>query len=94
MNGISELIGTMIKAIVDDPAAVAVSEVSSPKGPLFEVRVGADDVGKIIGKQGRIANAIRTIGTTTGTHTAALSLGGRIGGNFTFYPYRFTTYRH
>jgi predicted RNA-binding protein YlqC (UPF0109 family) len=66
MTGISELIGTMIKAIVDDPAAVAVSEVSSPKGPLYEVRVGASDVGKIIGKQGRIANAIRTIAKAAG----------------------------
>ena len=66
MTGISELIGTMIKAIVDDTAAVAVSEVSSPKGPLYEVRVGAADVGKIIGKQGRIANAIRTIAKAAG----------------------------
>lgn len=66
MNSISELIGTMIRAIVDDPAAVSVSEVSSPKGPLFEVKVGASDVGKIIGKQGRIANAIRTIAKAAG----------------------------
>jgi predicted RNA-binding protein YlqC (UPF0109 family) len=66
MNSISELIETMIKAIVDDPAAVSVSEVSSPKGPLFEVKVGASDVGKIIGKQGRIANAIRTIAKAAG----------------------------
>jgi predicted RNA-binding protein YlqC (UPF0109 family) len=66
MNSISELVGTMIRAIVDDPAAVSVSEVNSPKGPLFEVRVGASDVGKIIGKQGRIANAIRTIAKAAG----------------------------
>ena len=66
MNSISELVGTMIRAIVDDPAAVSVSEVISPKGPLFEVRVGASDVGKIIGKQGRIANAIRTIAKAAG----------------------------
>ncbi len=65
-NEISELIGTMIRSIVDEPSAVLVSEVSSPKGPLFEVKVGASDVGKIIGKQGRIANAIRTIAKAAG----------------------------
>jgi predicted RNA-binding protein YlqC (UPF0109 family) len=66
MNNISELITSMITAIVDEPSAVSVSEVSSPKGPLFEVRVAASDVGKIIGKQGRIANAIRTIAKAAG----------------------------
>jgi len=65
-TGISELIGTMIRSIVDEPSAVLVSEVSSPKGPLYEVKVGASDVGKIIGKQGRIANAIRTIAKAAG----------------------------
>jgi uncharacterized protein len=66
MNNISDLITTMIKAIVDEPDAVLVSDVSSPKGPLFEVKVGPGDVGKIIGKQGRIANAIRTIAKAAG----------------------------
>lgn len=66
MNNISELITGMIRAIVDEPGSVSVSEVSSPKGPLFEVRVSAGDVGKIIGKQGRIANAIRTIAKAAG----------------------------
>ena len=58
MNNISDLITGMIRAIVDEPDAVLVSEVASPKGPLFEVKVGPGDVGKIIGKQGRIANAM------------------------------------
>ena len=66
MSNISELLVVMIRSIVDDPDAVVVSEVASPKGPLFEVKVAADDVGKIIGKQGRIANAIRTIAKAAG----------------------------
>jgi hypothetical protein len=70
MNNISELITSMITAIVDEPSAVSVSEVSSPKGPLFEVRVAASDVGKIIGKQGRIANAIRTIAKAAGAKSS------------------------
>lgn len=65
-NEISTLLATMIRSIVDSPDQVVVSEVSSPKGPLFEVKVGKDDVGKIIGKQGRIANAIRTIAKAAG----------------------------
>jgi len=66
MNNISDLITGMIMSIVDEPDAVSVSEVASPKGPLYEVKVGPGDVGKIIGKQGRIANAIRTIAKAAG----------------------------
>ena len=61
MSDIKELLSTIVKSIVDDEASVLVSTEESEKGLLFEVRVGKDDVGKVIGKQGRIANAIRTV---------------------------------
>jgi hypothetical protein len=58
---IEELIKTMVVSIVDNAETVSVAEAESDKGRLFEVKVGKDDVGKVIGKQGRIANAIRTV---------------------------------
>ena len=58
---VEELIRTMVLSIVDNAETVSVSEAESDKGRLFEVKVGKDDVGKVIGKQGRIANAIRTV---------------------------------
>jgi len=48
-------------SIVDDEASVEVVEQLSEGGVLLEVRVGKDDVGKVIGKKGRIANSIRTL---------------------------------
>lgn len=66
MKNVSDVLAVMIESIVDDPSAVSISEVPSSKGVLFEVRVGREDVGKIIGKQGRIANAVRTIAKAAG----------------------------
>ena len=65
-NTVESLIRTMIEAIVDEPSGVVVSEVPSPKGNVYEVKVSKTDVGKIIGKQGRIANAIRTVAKAAG----------------------------
>jgi predicted RNA-binding protein YlqC (UPF0109 family) len=47
--------------LVDNPDAVEVSEVTGDDSTTYEVRVSPDDLGKVIGKQGRIANAIRTL---------------------------------
>lgn len=67
MNGIDELIKNMVTAIVDDENSVSVAQAESDKeGVLFEVKVGKDDVGKVIGKQGRVANAIRTVAKASG----------------------------
>lgn len=67
MNGIDELIKRMVIAIVDDEAAVSVAQAETDKeGVLFEVKVGKDDVGKVIGKQGRVASAIRTVAKASG----------------------------
>ena len=67
MSDIQVLIKTMVTSIVDDEASVSVAEAETDKeGRLFEVKVGKDDVGKVIGKQGRIANAIRTVAKAAG----------------------------
>jgi predicted RNA-binding protein YlqC (UPF0109 family) len=56
-----DLIEHIAKALVDDPEAVEVSEVQGEQTSVIELKVAKDDVGKIIGKQGRTARAIRTI---------------------------------
>jgi len=65
-SSVETLIKSMVGAIVDDVASVSVEVVDSSKGLLYEVKVGKSDVGKIIGKQGRIANAIRTLAKAAG----------------------------
>ena len=61
MLGVKSLLTEMVKSIVDDEASVLVIQTESEKGTLLEVRVGKADVGKVIGKQGRIAAALRTV---------------------------------
>jgi predicted RNA-binding protein YlqC (UPF0109 family) len=56
-----ELIKYIAQALVDHPEAVEVSEVEGEQASVIELKVAKDDVGKIIGKQGRTAHAIRTI---------------------------------
>jgi predicted RNA-binding protein YlqC (UPF0109 family) len=56
-----ELIEYIVKALVDNPDKVAITEVSGEKSTIFELRVGEGDLGKVIGKEGRTAKAIRTI---------------------------------
>lgn len=51
----------MVRALVDSPDEVDVTEVPGDEATTYEVRVAPDDLGKVIGKQGRIANALRTI---------------------------------
>lgn len=60
---IEELVRVMVLSIVDDEESVKVStgKPETGEGTLIEVRVGKDDVGKVIGKKGRIATAIRTV---------------------------------
>jgi uncharacterized protein len=62
-----ELIELVVKALVDDPEAVQVRKVEGERSIIFEVRVAPADLGKIIGKQGRIANALRTLVRAAGT---------------------------
>jgi predicted RNA-binding protein YlqC (UPF0109 family) len=56
-----ELVEHIAKALVDDPDKVDVTEVDSENVTVIELRVGPGDLGKVIGKQGRTARAIRTI---------------------------------
>ncbi len=56
-----ELLETVAKALVDYPEEVSVNEVDGEKSIILELRVAKDDMGKVIGKQGRIAKAIRTV---------------------------------
>lgn len=56
-----ELLELIAKALVDKPEEVVVSEVVGEQTTVLELRVAADDLGKVIGRQGRTARSIRTI---------------------------------
>ncbi len=61
-----ELLELIAKALVDNPDEVSVSEVGREQTIVFELRVAQGDMGKVIGKQGRTAQAIRTIVSAAG----------------------------
>ena len=56
-----ELLLYMAKNLVNNPDAVSVNEISNEDGKVLELRVAPEDMGKVIGRQGRIAKEIRTI---------------------------------
>lgn len=56
-----ELVEVIAKALVDNPEEVAVTEKAEGRGTIIELHVAAADMGKVIGKQGRIAKAIRSV---------------------------------
>lgn len=56
-----ELVEVIATALVDHPEEVVVTENETDKAIVVELKVAADDMGKVIGKQGRIAKAIRTV---------------------------------
>ncbi|PYG87081.1 RNA-binding protein with KH domain [Ruminiclostridium sufflavum DSM 19573] len=56
-----ELLENIAKALVDYPDEVFVNEIQNEKSIILELKVSKDDMGKVIGKQGRIAKAIRTV---------------------------------
>ena len=56
-----ELVTNIAKSLVDNPENVNVDETENESGTLLELKVDPQDMGKIIGKQGRIAKAIRTV---------------------------------
>ena len=61
MSQLGEFVDFMAKSIVDNPEEVKVTEVSGEKTTVIELRVATEDLGKVIGKQGRTAKAIRSI---------------------------------
>lgn len=58
---LKELVANIARAIVDYPEEVEVTEVEGERSVIIELKVAEDDMGKVIGKQGRIAKAIRTV---------------------------------
>ena len=69
-----DLIEYIAKSLVDDPSQVSVNVVEAEKTTVLELRVAESDIGKVIGKHGRIAKAIRTVlqasGARSGKHTS------------------------
>ena len=56
-----DLIEYIAKSLVDEPDAVSVAETENEKGTVIQLKVANDDIGKVIGKYGRIAKAMRTV---------------------------------
>jgi len=56
-----DLVEMIAKALVDHPEAVEVNEIEGERSVILELKVAPEDMGKVIGKQGRIAKAIRTV---------------------------------
>jgi uncharacterized protein len=61
------LVELMAKSLVDKPEEVVVAEVDGERTAIFELRVATGDIGKVIGKQGNTARAMRTILSASGT---------------------------
>lgn len=61
-----ELVEYIVKALVDKPEAVIITQTEGENVTIIEIKVDKDDVGKVIGKEGRIANAIRTVVKSAG----------------------------
>ncbi|TMI75546.1 MAG: KH domain-containing protein [Bacillati bacterium ANGP1] len=68
-----DMVEFIAKALVDHPEAVHVRQVEGERAIVIEVKVAPDDIGKIIGKQGRIVNALRTV-----VKAAAVRTGKRV----------------
>ena len=60
-NSLKELVEFMAKSLVDKPDEVEVSEVAGEQTTVVELKVSKEDLGKVIGKQGRTARSMRTI---------------------------------
>ena len=65
-----ELVEYMARALVDNPDEVSVTEEVSGPNILLELRVGAGDMGRVIGRQGRVVNAMRALVQFTGARQA------------------------
>ena len=62
-----DLVEYIVKSLVDSPDEVSINVVEGEKSTILELKVASEDVGKVIGKQGRIAKAIRTILSASAT---------------------------
>lgn len=57
----TELLEFLVRALVEDPEAVKIEELEEDGDLIYEITVADDDLGRVIGRGGRVANAIRTI---------------------------------
>jgi uncharacterized protein len=64
-----ELVEYIAKSLVDDPSGVVVNLIEGDKSTILELKVAEPDIGKVIGKHGRIAKAVRTILSATANKT-------------------------
>jgi uncharacterized protein len=67
VDPMKDLVERMAKALVDKPEDVVVNEIDGEKTTVYELRVATSDLGKVIGKQGKTARAMRTILSAGGT---------------------------
>ncbi len=66
MSAMKDLLVEIAKALVDNPEDVSVTEVEGEQTTVLELRVREEDLGKVIGRQGRTARALRTLLSATG----------------------------
>ena len=64
---LKDLIATIAEALVDEPESVDVTEIDGDHNSVIELRVAKNDIGKVIGKDGRTAQSIRTVLTAAST---------------------------
>ncbi len=70
---LEQLVETIVRSLVDSPNEVQVKQIEGEKTVIVEVKVAPSDLGKVIGKEGRIATAIRTL-----ARAAATKLGKKV----------------
>jgi len=62
-----ELVGFMVRSLVDAPDKVQIKQIDGEKSTILELSVAKEDIGKVIGKHGRIARAVRTVLSASAT---------------------------
>jgi predicted RNA-binding protein YlqC (UPF0109 family) len=67
----TQLVTYLVHALVDDPESVTVNERRTGPDVVYEVSAGTEDIGKLIGRQGRIIKAIRTLARAAGSSDGA-----------------------
>src|SRR2546423_10628679 len=73
-----ELVEFLARALVEDPDSVQVEELEENGDLVLEITVGGDDLGRVIGKGGRVANAIRTVAKAASTRGERRVLGALV----------------
>jgi hypothetical protein len=66
---VAELLAYLARGLVDDPDAVEVEQIEREDATVLQLRVAKDDVGKVIGRQGRIARALRAVVRASGARS-------------------------